>query len=159
MRDSELTEKVQSSIDRQCQRCGYVAPVVVLMDVGVLDKKKYEEWRIGKVPYLESVCTCNLRKLSLIMKQIQSYAQEAGYRPSYCFYGRWGMKKKKDRSRRNVQPLRFSKSGNPKIERTYATHYVDGKRITELKAEAELKKAALMMKQDAAVDANSGELS
>ncbi|MCD7789043.1 MAG: hypothetical protein LUH55_00465 [Bacteroides thetaiotaomicron] len=62
------------------------------------------------------------------------------------------MKKKRDRSRRNVQPLRFSKSGNPKIERAYATHYVDAKRIAELKAEAERKKAALMVEQDTAAD-------
>ncbi|MCD8336383.1 MAG: hypothetical protein LUD18_03750 [Lachnospiraceae bacterium] len=65
------------------------------------------------------------------------------------------MKKKKDRSRRNVQPLRFSKSGNPKIERAYVTHYVDGKRIAELKAEAEQKRAELM-ERDIASDANTG---
>lgn len=159
MRDGELIEKVQSSINRQCYTRGYVALVDVLMDVGVLDKRKYEDWRTGRVPYLESVCTCNLRKLSLIMKQFRKSARELGYRPSYCFYGRWGMKKKKDRSRRNVQPLQFSKSGNPKIERAYATHYVDAKRIAELKAEAERKKATLMVEQDTAADVSSGELS
>lgn len=156
MRDNELIVKVQSSIGRQCYARGYVTPVDVLMDVGVLDKRKFEDWRTGRIPYLESVCTCNLRQLSLIMKQIRRYAQKAGYRPSYCFYGRWGMKKKKDRSRRNVQPLRFSKSGNPKIERAYATHYVDGKRIAELKAEAEQKKAALI-DLDTRADTDSGE--
>ncbi|MCD7717481.1 MAG: hypothetical protein LUI39_13740 [Lachnospiraceae bacterium] len=156
MPDNELIVKVQSSIGRQCYTHGYVAPVDVLMDAGVLDKRKYEDWRTGKIPYLESVCTCNLRQLSLIMKQIRRCAQEAGYRPSYCFYGRWGMKKKKDRSRRNVQPLRFSKSGNPKIERAYATHYVDGKRIAELKAEAERRKAE-QMELDTGTDTDSGK--
>lgn len=29
------------------------------MDVGVLSRQKYEDWRYGKVPYLEAVCTCN----------------------------------------------------------------------------------------------------
>ncbi|MCD7789042.1 MAG: hypothetical protein LUH55_00460 [Bacteroides thetaiotaomicron] len=83
--DSELIVKVQSSINRQCYTRGYVAPVDVLMEVGVLDKRKYEDWRTGRVPYLESVCMCNLRKLSLIMKQIRKSAQEAGYRPSFVF--------------------------------------------------------------------------
>ncbi|MCD7763632.1 MAG: hypothetical protein LUI14_10655 [Lachnospiraceae bacterium] len=149
-------EKVQSSIDHQCQTRGYAAPVDVLMDVGVLDKRKYEDWRIGKIPYLESVCTCNLHQLSLTMKLIRSYAQEAGYRPSYCFYGRWGMKKKKDRSRKNVHPLRFSKSGESKIERAYATHYLDAQRIAELKVEAERKRAE-SMELDMNMDTQSKE--
>lgn len=39
-----------------------------------------------------------------------------------------------------MQPLRFSKRVNPKIEWAYATHYVDDKRIAELKAETERNK-------------------
>lgn len=35
----------------------------------------------------------------------------------------------------SVIPLRFSKSGNPEVEKSYATHFVDPKRIAELKAE------------------------
>ena len=31
--------------------------------------------------------------------------------------------------------LRFSKSGDPDIERQYSTHYVDKKKIAELKAQ------------------------
>ena len=39
---------------------GYAAPVDVLMDIGVLSKQDYENWRFGKVPYLERVCKINL---------------------------------------------------------------------------------------------------
>ena len=35
-----------------------------------------------------------------------------------------------------VIPLRFSKNGNPEIERWYATHFVDTKRVSQLKAAA-----------------------
>ncbi|MCC8102356.1 MAG: hypothetical protein LIP11_08930 [Clostridiales bacterium] len=42
------------------------------------------------------------------------------------------------------------------IERAYATHYVDGQRIAELKAEAERKKAALM-ELDTCAGTDSGE--
>ena len=34
-----------------------------------------------------------------------------------------------------VIPLRFSKSGNPEVEKWYATHFVDSKRIAELKTQ------------------------
>ena len=33
-------------------------------------------------------------------------------------------------------PLQFSKSGEPEIERWYATHFVDTKRVSQLKAVA-----------------------
>ena len=38
-----------------------------------------------------------------------------------------------------VVPLRFSKSGNAEIEKNYATHYVDSRRIAEIKGQSESK--------------------
>jgi len=67
------------------------------------------------------------------MKQIRSYAKKAGLKPSFCYYKRWGVKKKQ--GHKPVIPLRFSKSGNPEIERAYATHYVDLDRVEQLKKE------------------------
>ncbi len=61
MKDGELIGKVHNSVYQQCRKSGYAAPVDVLMDVGILQKQKYEEWRLGKIPYLEAVCNCNLR--------------------------------------------------------------------------------------------------
>lgn len=133
MKESELIGKVHSAVYHQCQQRGYAAPADVLVDVGVLPKEKYEDWRFGKVRYLEQVCTCNLKKLSFIMKQIRSYAKKAGLKPSFCYYKRWGVKKKQ--GHKPVIPLRFSKSGNPEIERAYATHYVDLDRVEQLKKE------------------------
>lgn len=135
MNDSELIGKVHSSVYHQCQNRGYAAPVDVLMEIGVLPKQKYEEWRYGKVPYLEAVCNCNLRQLSFIMKQIRAYTEKAGYKPSFCYYKRWGTKKKSGQGQKPVVLLRFSKSGKPEIERAYATHFVDLKRTEELKAQ------------------------
>ena len=63
MTDRELTGKVHSAVYHQCQRRGYAAPVDVLMEIGVLPKEKYEDWRRGRIDYLERVCTVNLRKL------------------------------------------------------------------------------------------------
>lgn len=47
------------------------------------------------------------------------------------------MKKKNGQRRKPVVPLRFSKSGNPDIERAYATRYVDAKRIEQIKRESQ----------------------
>lgn len=139
MKDGELIGKVHNSIDQQCMKRGYAAPVDVLMDVGILQKQKYDEWRFGKTPYLEAVCTCNLRQLSFLMKQIRCYADQAGLKPSFCYYKKWGTKKKTGQGHKPVYPLRFSKSGKAEIEKAYATHYVDSTRIAALKEEQEQK--------------------
>lgn len=107
------------------------------MDIGVLPKKKYEDWRYGRVSYLESVCTINLRKLSFVMHEMRVYAQKSGMKPSFCYYKQWAVKKKDGQCHKPVIPLRFSKSGDPEIEKWYSTHFVDLKRAAQLKAEAE----------------------
>lgn len=133
MTESELIGKVHSAVYHQCQQRGYAAPVDVLMDIGVLPKQKYEEWRYGKILYLEKVCTCNLKKLSFIMSQMRKYAAQSGLKPSFCYYKQWGTKKKNNgQGCKPVVPLRFSKSGNVGIEKAYATHFVDVRRIEQL---------------------------
>ena len=119
---------------RQCRDRGFATPVDVLIDIGVLQKDKYEDWRFGRISYLERVCTINLHKLSTVRHQMRVYAQKAGLKPSFCYYKQWGTKKKGGQGRKPVIPLRFSKSGNPDVERWYATHFVDSKRIAELKS-------------------------
>ena len=136
MNEKELIGKIRSSMDHQLQVRGYAAPVDVLMDIGVLPQKKYEDWRYGRVSYLEGVCTVNLRKLSFVMHQMRVYAQKTGLKPSFCYYKQWGVKKKTGQGHKPVIPLRFSKSGDPEIEKWYATHFVDLKRTAQLKAEA-----------------------
>ena len=135
MNNKELIGKVHSSVYHQCKERGYATPVDMLMDIGVLTKAKYEDWRFGRIPFLEAACTVNLHKLSFAMKQMRSYAQNAGLKPSYCYYKRWGVKKKSGQ-KRPVIPLRFSKSGDPAVEKWYSTHYVDSKRIAEIKQAA-----------------------
>lgn len=105
-------------MDQQCQSRGFAAPVDVLMDLGLLDNARYEDWRRGRVPYLEAVCMGNLHKLSAILKEMQDYARSMGWKESLSDYRQWGAKSRK---------LRFSKSGNPNVENAYATHYIGKK--------------------------------
>ncbi len=133
MNDHELTAKVHSSMYLQCKKRGYATAVDVLMDIGILAKDKYEAWRFGRISYLERVCMINLRKLSTVRHQMRVYAQKAGLKPSFCYYKQWGAKKKGGQGRKPVIPLHFSKSGDPDVERWYATHFIDTKRVAELK--------------------------
>lgn len=76
-------------------------------------------------------------RLSFIMSTIRACARQHQLKPSFCYYKQWGVKKKNGQGRRLVIPLRFSKSGAPEIEKSYATHYLDSARIDELKQQKE----------------------
>ena len=94
------------------------------MDMGILTRKNYNDWKNGKIPYLEKACTGSLNGLALISKVIRSFAREKKLKPSFTFYKQNG---------KGGRQLRFSKSGERGIERNYVTHYVDSKHIAELK--------------------------
>lgn len=118
MNNGEIIGKVHNSMYQQLKKDGFATPVQVLMDVGVLAEKDYDNWRHGRVDYLERVCKVNLHKLAYIMKQVRAYAKKNSLKPSWTFYKQWGRKGKP------TIKLRFSKSGDEGIERQYATHYV-----------------------------------
>jgi len=128
MNDKEIIGKVHNSMYHQIQKNGMALPVQVLIDLEVLSSADYERWRNGHVDYLERVCKVNLRKFSFIMKEIRAYARKNDLKESWTFYKQWGQKGKKPSIK-----LRFSKSGNEDIERSYATHFISPERVAELK--------------------------
>ncbi len=117
MNDQELKIKVHKIAGQLMYNKKYIAPVDLLMELGYLTAKDHENWRMGKVPFLEQVCQVNLKKLSRIMKILRDYCQKLKYNPSYTAYMSWGKQQKRK--------LRFSKSGESFIEQAYATHYVN----------------------------------
>ncbi len=124
MQKENIVGRIHNSIYHNIRNKGYVAPVDVLMDIGVLFKEDHDNWRFGRVDYLERVCRANLKELSVIMKEIRIYAANNNLKPSYTFYHQWG--KKKNRG------LRFSKSYDENIEQNYATHFVDVERAEHI---------------------------
>ena len=134
MNEKELIGKIHSAMYHQLQVRGYAAPVDVLIDTGILPKQKYEDWRFGRVRYLEAVCNANLKRLSFVLHQMRVCAQAHELKPSFCYYKRWGVRKRSGTDHKPVIPLQFSKSGSPEIEWSYATHFVDSARVQELKA-------------------------
>jgi hypothetical protein len=125
MDTKNLTGKIHTSMYQNIRQKGFAAPVDVLMEIGVLEKKDYKDWRFGRIPFLEKTCHANLRQLSAIMSEVRAYAAKNKLKPSWTFYHQYGNNRK--------NKLRFSKSGDEKIETAYATHYVDVQRISQLK--------------------------
>ena len=48
MKDDKLIPKIDAAVRDQHSKRGYITPVDVLMDAGVLEKRKYEDWRFGR---------------------------------------------------------------------------------------------------------------
>lgn len=94
---------------------GFVTAIDVLMGLGWLQQRRVDEWRQGRVDYLERVVVASLGKVSTAMRALAAWAQDKGLQPSETAYLARG---------RRRQPLRFSKSGDPKIELAYRTHWV-----------------------------------
>lgn len=92
-----------------------VAPVDVLVRMDLLKPAHLENWRRGRVPYLERVINCNLTRLSRLLRILRFHVHDLRLKPSYTAYMRWGKGPK--------QRLRFTKSGDPKLEKAYATHF------------------------------------
>jgi hypothetical protein len=124
----ELQKKVISAAYLLLKDKGYISQVELFLSLGILAKKDYEDWRFGRVPYLEKVCKMSLSKLSFIAKEFRAFARQNNLKPSLTVYHRWGAKGHKI-------PLRFSKYGDAKIEAAYATHFVGRKKVKPEKEE------------------------
>ncbi len=115
MNTNEIRKKTRYVAAVLLHERGYIAPVEVLVKMEVVSPKAYEDWRMGRVPYLEKVTAGGLGKLNTILKTLRALASEQGLKPSWTFYRKWGKGKK--------IKLRFSKTGSPYMEELYATHY------------------------------------
>lgn len=93
-----------------------VAPVDVLVGMGLLAPGPLDDWRSGRVPYLEKVINCNLARLSRLLRILRLHAHYLNLVPSVTVYMRWGKGPKKR--------LRFTRTGNSRIEEAYSRHFV-----------------------------------
>ena len=139
MNNIELQKKVHTAMHTLINEKNVASPAEVLIRIGVLSKADYENWRLGKVPYLERVCQVNLGKLATINREIRAYAKKTNLKASWTDYRQWAVKKKHGHKPQKPR-LRFSKSGDEQIERLYATHYINEYAIKKAK---ELKQAEL----------------
>jgi hypothetical protein len=94
-----------------------VAPVEVLLRMQRITKQQYEDWRFGRIAYLERVTLGGLGKMSRILRILELHCRKLNLTPSPTVYRKWGKGGKRI-------VLRFSKSGHPNLEAAYARHYL-----------------------------------
>src|ERR1035441_5611518 len=117
-RDSRQTleERVVEAAEAALADHEYVSAIDVLTGMRLLSPAHVESWRKGRLDFLERLIQGNLKKISLSMSLFRQWARDKDLRPSETRYMRWGPGAKVE--------LRFSKSGDPEIERNYRTHFV-----------------------------------
>jgi hypothetical protein len=114
--EDRLSPRIERAVAKILQHGKVVAPVDVLVAMDLLAPEHLDDWRRGKVPYLERVVRCNLTKVSKRLRILRFHAHDLNLVPSLTAYMRWG---KGPQLR-----LRFTKTGDPKLEEAYARHFV-----------------------------------
>jgi hypothetical protein len=112
----ELEKRVHRAAETALARQQYVSAIDVLCGMGLLAPVRVDDWRKGRIDFLERVIQGNLHKISSSMAIFRRWAAEKGLKPSETGYVR--------HTRGGTVALQFSKSGDPKIEKSYSTHYV-----------------------------------
>lgn len=111
----KLERRVVAAAEASLEAQRFVSAIDVLVGVGWLTPSQVDQWRQGRVDYLERAVTANLHKISEAMAIFRRWATARGLLPSETDY----VARTRDRRR-----LQFSKSGAPAIERAYRTHWV-----------------------------------
>ena len=111
----KLDRRVVQAAEAALAQRKFVTAIDVPVGLGWLEPRRVDEWRQGRVPYLEAVVIASLGKISTAMKVFRDWAAARGLNPSETAY----VARTRDR-----RPLRFSKSGDEGIERAYRTHWV-----------------------------------
>lgn len=107
-----FSQKIAHSSGEIVSKKGYVSTIDLFLALGWLTPNKLNDWKRGKIPYLERSITANLKKISRTMKEFESWAIHSKLKASSTVY------------KHKSYTLRFSKSGEPNIENAYRTHYV-----------------------------------
>ena len=113
--------RIEQAVAELLRTGNVVAPIDVIIGLGLLRREQLDDWRRGRVLYLERVIDCNLTRLSRLLRILRFHAHDLNLKPSVTVYVRHGKGPK--------QRLRFSKTGDAKLDQAYSTHFVwPGKR-------------------------------
>jgi hypothetical protein len=104
--------EVVAAVSRILARKRFVAPVELFVEMDLLLPADLERWKKGRVPALERVIRCNLTRCGRILRLLRFHAHDLNLDPSVTVY------------QHSKHRLRFSRSGEPKIEEAWSRHYV-----------------------------------
>ena len=111
-KSDRLYPRVREAMNTLLTQTNVVSPLQVFQKLELLNADEIVDWKHAKVPYLEQVIKCNLSKASRILRLMRFHAHDLNLKPSMTIY------KKKSAF------LRFTKTGEPKIEEAYSRCYV-----------------------------------
>lgn len=94
----------------------YVNLPEVLMRMGLLHPGHVQDWKKGKIPYLEQMIQGSLEKRDFAVECFQSWAMEKGLKPHKMIY--------LARARDSKKRLQFTESGHPTEEEVYHVYYI-----------------------------------
>jgi hypothetical protein len=100
-RSDPMFPRMERVVAEQLAKGNVVAPVGVLVGMGLLRPEHLADWRRGRVAYL---------------RMLRFHAHDLNLKPSLTVYKRRGKGPR--------QQLRFSKTGDPNLEAAYATHLI-----------------------------------
>ncbi len=115
-RDDPLYPKLTRAVGAILTMGKVVVPIDVLVAMQLLTRRDIDDWRRGRVPYLERVIHGNLTRLSRLLRILRFHAHDLNLVPSATAYVREGGGPK--------ARLRFTKTGEPRLEAAYATQFV-----------------------------------
>ena len=95
---------------------GFVAPIELFIRMDLLSPASVENWRRGRIPYLERAIQCNLSKANRILRILRMHAHDLDLKPVRTVYKRW------TKGPRTL--LQFSKTGDRAVEEAYARHFL-----------------------------------
>lgn len=116
MNRRQLEHAALAAADRCLKTRGYIALDEVFREMGKLEAKVWEDWRRGRHPCLERLVRLNLSQINAVCRAVQASARQRSLKPSWTAYVKW------DKGART--PLRFTKSGDPRLERAWAARHV-----------------------------------
>ncbi|MDQ3666149.1 MAG: hypothetical protein M3410_06035 [Acidobacteriota bacterium] len=77
--ENYLTDKhyprIVRATDRILARRGFVSPAELFVEMGLLRVEAIEDWRAGRLPFLERAIQCNLSAASRILRIFRFHAQ------------------------------------------------------------------------------------
>jgi len=109
----KLYPKVVRATAELLRESDEISPVTVLMKIGNLTPQDYDAWRRGRIPYLERAFQGSLSKANRYLRIIGFHAHDLNMVPTQHAYRQTGKKR----------ILRFSRSHDPNVEKSYARHF------------------------------------
>lgn len=114
-RDDRLYEPVTEVVAELLAEGDEVRPIDVLVRLELVTPEAVEQWRTGRLPYLERGIVKGLSRVSRILRLLRSHAQELGLVPAP---GQYKRSRQAGKGR-----LRFSKAGDAASEAAYSCHF------------------------------------